>query len=102
MSRTASGSLLSAIGMEFLAQLIHRAFPRLQQFRVGLGQLDAPQEFSLLFFGQVVLRPGGRPRLLAVIVKPLAEVTQLTRRQSPNPLFQFSHDHSANLPQYPP
>ena len=40
--------------MEPLARPLDGAFPQFQQFGVSQGQVAAPENFGLLFFGQVV------------------------------------------------
>ena len=77
MSRRASGSLLSAIGIEFLVQSFDGSFPGFQRFGMFAGQSHPTAEFRLLFRGQISGLFSGRQRL--------------------HLLFEFQHAHGRKL-----
>src|SRR5260370_32751031 len=81
--------------MKVLADAVCRAVPRLQLFRVGLGELDPAEQFVFLLLRQIVLPIvifwRATEDLPTKGVKPMIELSQIARRQCPNPIFQFLH-----------
>src|SRR6266540_1471439 len=91
--------------MESLSDAVGRAVPRLQNFRMRLGEFHAVEQLRLLLVRQLFL-PLIRIReftedLAPISFKPHDEPRQVLEGQLLNSPFQFLHAHGLSLPLRP-